>query len=87
VIPLCGEYRLQLAVDHQCSDALNIPVTVYKDDRSISTPEEFALWADDSKQLRMEYFYREMRSKTGLLMKGEKPAGAMEFRSGKPQRL
>ena len=32
-------------------------------------------WAAGRKQLRMEYFYREMRRKTGLLMEGDKPIG------------
>ena len=33
------------------------------------------VWASGRKQLRMEYFYREMRKKTGLLMDGDKPVG------------
>ncbi|MEM6557149.1 MAG: cryptochrome/photolyase family protein, partial [Pseudomonadota bacterium] len=32
-------------------------------------------WASGRKQLRMEYFYREMRRKTGLLMESDQPAG------------
>jgi deoxyribodipyrimidine photolyase-related protein len=35
----------------------------------------FEAWAKGRKQLRMEYFYREVRRKTGLLMEGEEPAG------------
>jgi deoxyribodipyrimidine photolyase-related protein len=55
---------------------LGIPVHVLEDDRFVSSPEAFARWAADRASLRMEFFYRKMREKTGLLMdeKG-KPAG------------
>ena len=52
-----------------------LPVTLLPDDRFLCSVAEFAAWAKDRKQLRMEFFYREMRRKTGLLMDGEKPAG------------
>lgn len=52
-----------------------VPVTLLQDDRFIATKEEFAEWAQGRKQLRMEYFYRDMRRKTGLLMEGDKPVG------------
>lgn len=54
---------------------LGLPVSITFDDRFIATKEEFEDWARDRKQLRMEYFYREMRRKTGLLMDGDKPEG------------
>ena len=54
---------------------LDIPVSITFDDRFIATKEEFSDWASGRKQLRMEYFYREMRRKTGLLMEGDKPEG------------
>lgn len=56
-------------------DELNIPVSITFDDRFIATKEEFAEWAEGRKSLRMEYFYREMRRKTGLLMDGDEPEG------------
>jgi len=37
--------------------------------------EEFTAHAQGRKQLRMEFFYREMRRKTGVLMDGDKPVG------------
>ena len=55
--------------------ALNVPVSITFDDRFIATKEEFVEWADGRKQFRLEYFYREMRRKTGLLMDGDKPKG------------
>ncbi len=49
--------------------------TILGDDRFVATQDEFNAWADGRKQLRMEYFYRDMRRKTGLLMEGDEPAG------------
>ncbi|MBE1283598.1 MAG: cryptochrome/photolyase family protein [Rhodobacteraceae bacterium] len=65
-----GEWRL--------IDALRmLPITLqlHSDTRFIATREDFAVWAKGRKQLRMEYFYREMRRKTGLLMEAGKPIG------------
>ncbi|MBQ0804207.1 MAG: cryptochrome/photolyase family protein [Sulfitobacter sp.] len=52
-----------------------LKVEVLPDDRFLASHSEFEGWADGRKALRMEYFYREMRRKTGLLMEGDKPAG------------
>ena len=57
------------------SAALGVPVEIRDDERFIATRAEFAAWAKDRKQLRMEYFYRDMRRKTGLLMEGADPDG------------
>lgn len=57
------------------SDAFNLTVEILPDDRFIATHHEFENWAEDRKQLRMEYFYRDMRRKTNLLMDGEQPEG------------
>ena len=54
---------------------LSVPVDILPDDRFLCTPSAFRDWAEGRKQLRMEYFYRDMRRKTGLLMDGDKPAG------------
>jgi len=69
-----GEWRLRDEID-TWEKELSLPVELLPDDRFLCTTEEFANWADGRKQLRMEYFYREMRRKTGLLMDGDKPAG------------
>lgn len=54
---------------------LPVPVRVLEDDRFICLEAEFAAWAAGRKQLRMEWFYRDMRRKTGLMMEGDRPAG------------
>jgi len=52
---------------------LNIETTILSDDRFIASKEEFKKWAENKKSLIMEYFYREMRRKTSLLMNNDKP--------------
>jgi deoxyribodipyrimidine photolyase-related protein len=65
-----GEWRVLRDLE-----ALPLPVRVLGDDRFLCSEAEFAAWAKGRKQLRMEWFYREMRRKTGLLMEGDQPAG------------
>ena len=65
-----GDWRLIAALD-----ALPIPVHRFADRRFVAGPHDFADWAQGRKALRMEYFYREMRRRTGLLMDGDQPAG------------
>ena len=58
------------------ADDLDVTVDIRPDDRFIATHDEFAEWAKGRKELRMEYFYREMRRKTGLLIvDGDQPEG------------
>lgn len=65
-----GEWRLLNALRH-CP----LKVRLLEDDRFVASHSDFDTWAEGRKALRMEYFYREMRRKTGLLMDGEEPAG------------
>nr|WP_249219274.1 cryptochrome/photolyase family protein [Loktanella sp. SALINAS62] len=65
-----GEWRLIDALRH-CP----VSVTQLPDTRFIASHAEFEAWADGRKTLRMEYFYRDMRRKTGLMMDGDSPAG------------
>ncbi|MGX0976834.1 deoxyribodipyrimidine photolyase-related protein [Roseovarius sp. MBR-51] len=65
-----GEWRLIAALNEAPLTVRQLP-----DDRFICTLEEFDRWAEGRKELRMEYFYREMRRKTGFLMEGDQPAG------------
>ncbi len=69
-----GEWRV-LQIIRSWSSQLNLPVDVCADTRFVCSTGEFAAWAKGRKQLRMEYFYRDMRRKTGLLMDGHTPAG------------
>lgn len=69
-----GEWRV-LEMMKTWSDAFDIKVDILPDTRFLATHKDFEAWAEDRKQLRMEYFYREMRVKTGLLMESDEPAG------------
>lgn len=69
-----GEHRL-LAAFGGWEAAFGVPVELREDDRFLCSKSEFAAWAEERSQLRMEWFYREMRRKTGLLMDGREPAG------------
>lgn len=69
-----GEWRV-LEMIQELRDDGDIPVKLLRDRRFIATKQEFADWAEGRKELRMEYFYREMRKATNLLMEGDKPVG------------
>ena len=56
-------------------EQLDLPVEIRADDRYLCSRDEFAEWAADRKSLRMEYFYRDMRRKTGWLIEAGKPVG------------
>jgi deoxyribodipyrimidine photolyase-related protein len=69
-----GEWRVwEMMLDWR--ENLGVPVHIREDSRFIASRDEFAQWADGRKQYRMEFFYREMRRKTGLLMEGDQPEG------------
>ncbi|MEM8773243.1 MAG: cryptochrome/photolyase family protein [Pseudomonadota bacterium] len=69
-----GEHRLRAEFAKWETNA-SVPVEVLEDDRFFCSLDEFNAWAEGRKSLRMEFFYREMRKKTGLLMDGDAPAG------------
>ncbi len=75
VVTEAGEYRLRAEIS-QWAESLDCPVEVREDDRFLCSHERFGEWAEGRKALRMEYFYREMRKETGLLMtKAGEPEG------------
>ncbi len=74
VITEPAEYRVMQDVK-SWSKQFDKSVEVLPDNRFIATHHEFESWAEGRKQLRMEYFYRDMRRKTNLLMDGDKPEG------------
>jgi deoxyribodipyrimidine photolyase-related protein len=86
-----GEWRVRAMLE-AWETRLGIPVTLHEDDRFLCSHAEFDTWAAARRQLRMEYFYRDMRRKTGLLMtaEGEPEGGQWNFdadnRKPPPQR-
>ncbi|KAF0127924.1 MAG: deoxyribodipyrimidine photolyase-related protein [Xanthobacteraceae bacterium] len=69
-----GEWRVRAMVDGWTA-MTGLPVEVREDDRFLCSRGRFARWAEGRKGFRMEFFYREMRRETGLLMDGDKPVG------------
>lgn len=74
ILTMPGEWRLLQAFQAWIPNC-GYRVELLQDDRFICWPDEFERWAEGRKQLRMEFFYREMRRKTGLLMQGDTPIG------------
>ncbi len=70
----CGEYRLEQEI-LSWQTKFQRPLLMLEDDRFIASKAMFQHWAQGRKQYRMEYFYREMRRYTGLLMQDGMPLG------------
>ncbi|CAN5406937.1 cryptochrome/photolyase family protein [soil metagenome] len=70
-----GEWRVKLMID-DWGKRFGLPVDILPDDRFICGILEFQTWAQARDDLTMEFFYRDMRRKTALLMTAEgKPEG------------
>ena len=69
-----GEWRVARMIDGW-RETLPVRVRVLPDTRFVCPLPDFFQWAAARRELRMEWFYRNMRRKTGLLMDGDKPAG------------
>jgi deoxyribodipyrimidine photolyase-related protein len=80
IVTECGEYRL--AEDMKgWEEACGVPVDIRTDDRFLCSRAEFADWAEGRKSLRMEYFYRDMRTRYGVLLDadGEPEGGKWNY--------
>lgn len=91
IVTEAGEWRVHQMIE-SWEALLGIPVEVREDDRFITSRARFGQWAGDRKTYRMEYFYREMRRETGILMDGADPVGGQwnldaENRRAMPPRL
>jgi len=87
IVTECGEWRLQRLLE-SIGPRTSAAMEVRQDDRFICSREEFERWSRGRSDLVMEFFYREMRRKTGLLMDGNRPAGGRwNFDSDNRKRL
>ena len=75
-----GEYRVRQDLQ-ATADAAGVPLDVRTDRHFLCTGDEFAAHAAGRKQLRMEFFYREMRTRAGVLLDadGDPEGGAWNF--------
>lgn len=69
-----GDWRVEQAII-SVATKLAVPLEIRPDRHFLSTRAEFAAHAAGRKQLRMEFFYREMRRKHKVLMDGDGPVG------------
>ncbi len=74
IVTQAGEWRVAQMLE-SWGACFDMPVDILPDDRFLCSSDAFEGWATGRKQLRMEYFYRDMRRRTGLLMEGDQPAG------------
>lgn len=77
-----GEWRLKQEMEGWQKGSIGIEdVEIREDDRFLASRKEFENWAKDKKQLRMEFFYREMRQKYNILMTkhGDPKGGKWNF--------
>lgn len=69
-----GDARVGAAIKAVCQNA-DVELEALDDTHFMSTIKEFRAHAEGRKSLIMEYFYRDMRKRTGILMDGGKPIG------------
>lgn len=69
-----GEYRIEEMLK-TVAIAASIPLDIRPDRHFFCSRQEFAAWAQGHQQLRMEFFYREMRKKSKILMERGQPEG------------
>lgn len=69
-----GEWRV-LTMIGTWSARFGLPVEIREDDRFLCSHARFAQWSKGRREWRMEFFYREMRRETGLLMENGQPVG------------
>ncbi|MDE2517783.1 MAG: cryptochrome/photolyase family protein [Rhodospirillales bacterium] len=74
IVTEAGEYRVEQAIAGWQA-RLGLAVECRADTRFFASRADFAAWAAGRRGLRMEFFYRMMRRRTGLLMEGETPVG------------
>ena len=69
-----GEYRLAQDLIALCK-AQNVQLVMRDDTHFMCSKADFKHWAANKKELRMEFFYRNMRQKYNVLMDGKNPTG------------
>lgn len=67
IVTEASEYRIQKLLE-KLKKSSDFNIEILADNRFLCSIEEFKNWAKNKKQLRMEYFYREMRKKYNILM-------------------
>ncbi len=71
---LPGDYAVLQSIKDLCAQH-SIALDILPDNHFIALPGEFTQWTRGKTQWRMEYWYRQLRKRTGILMQGDKPLG------------
>jgi deoxyribodipyrimidine photolyase-related protein len=74
VLTAPGDWRVLQALRGVAAKA-GLPLELRDDTHFFSTVRDFAAHAKGRKQLRLEYWYRELRHRHGILMDGQQPVG------------
>ncbi|MFM8247603.1 MAG: cryptochrome/photolyase family protein [Burkholderiaceae bacterium] len=69
-----GEFRMQNLITSACKSA-GVACHWVDDTHFMCSRTAFAAWAKSKRELRMEFFYREMRKRHNVLMQGAEPVG------------
>ncbi len=75
-----GEYRVRAGLEATCA-AAGVALELREDRHFMCRAADFAKHAEGRKELRMEFFYREMRQRYGVLLdaRGKPEGGAWNF--------
>ncbi len=74
VVAQPGDYRTLQNIKNSASKC-STSLTITPDNHFFTEPKDFEAYANARKQLRMEYWYRELRQKFNVLMDNGKPVG------------
>ena len=74
VVMEAGAWRMERLIE-DAADHAQVLLRWVNDTHFMCSRAEFAKWAGDKKELRLEFFYREMRKRHGILMEGKEPIG------------
>jgi len=69
-----GEWRVRQALE-RAAEACGVPLVVRPDRHFFGSVEDFAQYARSRSELRLEFFYRHLRRRHGVLVEGEAPVG------------
>jgi deoxyribodipyrimidine photolyase-related protein len=69
-----GEWRVARELEASARGC-GVPLTTCPDRHFLSSVADFAGWARGRREYRLEWWYRAMRRRTGVLMDGDAPAG------------
>jgi deoxyribodipyrimidine photolyase-related protein len=74
VVTAPGEWRVLDMLRQVCNEA-GVGLKICDDTHFFTTVRDFSRHAQGRKQLRMEFWYRELRKRFGILMDGDQPVG------------